>query len=173
LGATSAGPPEPLLCSSAEFHGDVWFLFANNTMPCVQTVTVSLCGSEFDTQLAVYAGSISCPQGAALASYCNDNACGSQSRVSFQALPGTAYLIRVGGAAPGEEGSGIISLTCGLLPDCPADTNGDGVVDVNDLIAVALGWGTDGSQNNSDLDDDGVVGVDDLLLVITGWGVCD
>ena len=35
------------------------------------------------------------------------------------------------------------------------DTNGDGAVDVTDLTAVILDWGTDGSANNGDTNGDG------------------
>ncbi|MHC5004897.1 MAG: hypothetical protein ACYTJ0_17445, partial [Planctomycetota bacterium] len=48
----------------------------------------------------------------------------------------------------------------GLGPgECP-DTNGDGVVDVDDLVSVILDWGTDGSGNGGDVDGSGTVDVD-------------
>jgi hypothetical protein len=54
---------------------------------------------------------------------------------------------------------------------CFADISGDGVVGVNDLLAVISAWG---ACNNcpEDLDDNGAVGVDDLLAVIQAWGDC-
>ena len=48
---------------------------------------------------------------------------------------------------------------------CP-DTNGDGEVNVVDLTAVILDWGTDGSGNNADVNGDGTVDVQDLTDVI-------
>jgi hypothetical protein len=52
-----------------------------------------------------------------------------------------------------------------------ADPNGDGVVDVDDLIAIIAAWGrTDGPQ--ADVDLDGTVNVDDLLIVLLQWGPC-
>jgi hypothetical protein len=56
---------------------------------------------------------------------------------------------------------------------CPADTDGNGAVDVDDLTAVILDWGTDGSQFNGDVDGSGMVDVDDLTAVILGWGPCE
>jgi hypothetical protein len=55
---------------------------------------------------------------------------------------------------------------------CAADTDGNGTVDVDDLTAIILDWGTDGSTFNADLDGSGTVDVDDLTAVILGWGPC-
>jgi hypothetical protein len=59
---------------------------------------------------------------------------------------------------------------------CLADTNNTGVVDVDDLVAVILGWGPcDGCPPNScpaDVNDDCTIDVDDLVAVILGWGAC-
>jgi parallel beta-helix repeat protein len=67
----------------------------------------------------------------------------------------------------------------GLLDQCecladiagggePGD--GDGVVDVNDVLAVIGFWGSAGPIG--DIDFDGVVGVNDLLFVLSAWGPC-
>ncbi|MEE2908246.1 MAG: hypothetical protein VX527_10515 [Planctomycetota bacterium] len=57
--------------------------------------------------------------------------------------------------------------------DCP-DTNGDGSVDVNDILAVIDAWGDCPPDDDcpEDVDDDGTVGVNDVLLVISEWGNC-
>jgi hypothetical protein len=50
---------------------------------------------------------------------------------------------------------------------------GDGHVDVDDLIAVILGWGpcpAAPADCYADIDGDGEVGVGDLIAVILGWG---
>ncbi|MHC5001606.1 MAG: GC-type dockerin domain-anchored protein, partial [Planctomycetota bacterium] len=57
-----------------------------------------------------------------------------------------------------------------VVSGCPADTNLDGTVDVDDLVAVILAWG--GDDPAADTDNDGVVGVDDLVAVILAWGPC-
>ena len=69
-------------------------------------------------------------------------------------------------------------------PPCPADTNDDNAVDVNDLLAVITNWGpcvTPPVACTGDISPssppapsagDGQVDVNDLLLVITSWGIC-
>jgi hypothetical protein len=53
---------------------------------------------------------------------------------------------------------------------CPADVNGDDVVDVLDLLAIIVAWGNPGGAE--DVNGDGIVDVLDLLAVITAWGPC-
>src|SRR6185503_15730281 len=55
---------------------------------------------------------------------------------------------------------------------CIGDSNGSGAVDVDDLIAVILGWGCTGAKCAGDVNDSGVVDVDDLITVILHWGPC-
>jgi DNA-binding beta-propeller fold protein YncE len=59
------------------------------------------------------------------------------------------------------------TCTCG---GCPEDVNGDGTVDVLDLLAVIAAWGNPGGPE--DVNEDGVVDVLDLLAVISAWGPC-
>ena len=68
-------------------------------------------------------------------------------------------------------------LTCyddlSLMPagdPCPADVNGDGTVDVLDLLAVLAAWGAPGGPE--DINGDGVVDVQDLLQLLSAWGPC-
>ena len=49
----------------------------------------------------------------------------------------------------------------------PGDVNGDGVVDVLDLLAVIAAWGNPGGPE--DVNGDGIVDVLDLLLVLANW----
>ncbi len=53
---------------------------------------------------------------------------------------------------------------------CPADQDGNGTVDVNDLLAIVDAWGTSGPTG--DVDGDGIVGANDLLEALAGWGAC-
>jgi hypothetical protein len=57
--------------------------------------------------------------------------------------------------------------------NCPQDTNADGFIDVDDLLAVIMDWDTDGSMRFADVNGDGVVDVDDLVEVILAWGPCE
>jgi len=58
-----------------------------------------------------------------------------------------------------------------LSVPCPADITDDGLVNVEDLLAVISAWGVC-SGCDADLNGDGFVNVADLLAVINGWGVC-
>jgi hypothetical protein len=62
------------------------------------------------------------------------------------------------------------SFTC-TEPPCPGDTDGNGAVDVEDLVTVIIDWGEDGSHDG-DVNHDDIVDVQDLVLVITSWGTC-
>lgn len=54
----------------------------------------------------------------------------------------------------------------------PADVNGDGAVNIDDLLIVINSWGFTGPPGTiaADVDGSGVVDIDDLLLVINDWG---
>ena len=54
-------------------------------------------------------------------------------------------------------------------PPCPGDANGDGAVDLSDLLDVIGNWGGDGSEGG-DVNGDNAVNLDDLLEVIGNWG---
>jgi len=53
---------------------------------------------------------------------------------------------------------------------CSGDANGDGTVDVGDVLAVIDQWGGSGS---GDVNGDGTVNVSDVLLIVGNWGTCD
>ena len=59
---------------------------------------------------------------------------------------------------------------------CPADINGGGVVNIDDLLAVINGWGMCPPpcppSCAADTNDDCFINIDDLLSVINGWGSC-
>jgi hypothetical protein len=52
---------------------------------------------------------------------------------------------------------------------CPADLDGDGVVGVQDFLALLANWGGSGE---GDIDGNGTVGVQDFLLLLAAWGPC-
>jgi subtilisin family serine protease len=54
---------------------------------------------------------------------------------------------------------------------CPADFDGSGDVDVNDLLTMLADWGAC-ADCAADLDDSGMVDVDDLLDLLAAWGPC-
>ena len=55
-------------------------------------------------------------------------------------------------------------------PHCPADVNGDGETDVDDLVALIVAWGS--ADPFADVDDSGEVDVDDLVALVVAWGPC-
>ncbi|MHC5005318.1 MAG: FG-GAP-like repeat-containing protein, partial [Planctomycetota bacterium] len=60
-------------------------------------------------------------------------------------------------------------------PGGPADLDGDGLVDIDDLLVVIMAWGPcpgGPAPCPADLDRNGVVDVDDLLEVVLAWSRC-
>jgi hypothetical protein len=55
--------------------------------------------------------------------------------------------------------------------ECLGDVDGNGAVNVDDLIEIIAAWG-DPNPGAADLDGDGTVGGGDLALVLQGWGSC-
>jgi len=106
--ATTDGPDEPNDCDWAgysDIDSDTWFRYiAAHTGDLI----VSLCGSAFDTKLAVYEAG--CPIGPGEVLACNDDFCDLQSEVTLGVLAGQEYLIRVGGYL-GAEGEGDITIS--------------------------------------------------------------
>lgn len=66
----------------------------------------------------------------------------------------------------------IDRLSCGDEPTCVGDLNGDGFVDVSDLLLLFGAWGAC-ADCEADLNRDGFVDVSDLLLLFGAWGSCD
>ncbi len=170
IGAETDGPDEPNACaqgSNTQILRDVWF---KHISPCTGTTTISLCGSSFDTKVAIYNG---CPTGPGQSIACNDDSgtCPPFSQVSFNSQAGTVYRIRIG-SPNSSSGTGTMSIACTPAPPpCPADTNNDGQVNVTDLLAVITAFGPC-TGCPADINHDGVVNVADLLAVIAAFGPC-
>lgn len=102
---------QPILPAGAT--NTVWWRFT----PTVNgQLTLSTCGSGFDSVLAVFTG-------AALDALTpvaeNDDSCGLNASVTFQALAGTEYQIAVAGKL---DASGTIALNLAVTPAAPAAT---------------------------------------------------
>jgi len=118
LGAATDGPEEPLVCDflgDTQVASDVWLCY---TPSLTGLVTASLCGSEYDTKIAVYAG-CTCPTDPS-ATACNNDFCDLQSEVSFPVTPGESFLLRIGGFA-GDQGNGTLTITFHLEACCLPD----------------------------------------------------
>lgn len=109
VGATTDGPVEPQECNIFDYDqigSDVWFVY---TTTCVGDVVVSLCGSDYDTKMAVYTAS-TCPTSTPIG--CSDDDCGQtfESRVTFPSIAvGLSIVIRIGGFQ-GAQGTGFINI---------------------------------------------------------------
>ena len=73
-------------------------------------VVVSTCESDFNTLIGVYTGDA---VGSLVQVASNDDACGEQSRLSFQAVLGTTYRIAVDGF---DGDTGLVSLALDVPP---------------------------------------------------------
>ncbi len=130
VGATTDGPNEPLLCDffgRTQVESDVWYCY---TATCTGQAIMTMCGSSYDTKMAVYSG-CGCPSGMNSAIACSDDDCGSgvenvQSRVTVNVVSGQQYMIRVGGFI-GEQGEGRLNIQCGQGDVC-ATASGDCLV---------------------------------------------
>jgi hypothetical protein len=81
--------------------------------------------------------------------------------------PGRRIAAWIAGAAL------ALVMSSAAAGSCPGDTNGDAVVDINDVLNVLGNWGTGPFEPpGSDANGDGVVDVTDFLDVIGRWGPC-
>ena len=134
--------------------------------------TFSTCGqAAFDTRIFV---ATSCDAGSTIG--CNDdgtdpegNPCsGFTSSLEVELTAGLSYIVGVGGYGTADAGTGLLTVTGPEEPECPADLNGDGIVNGADLTILLGDWG--GSA--ADLNGDGTVDGADLTVLLGSWGDC-
>ena len=73
-----------------------------------------------------------------------------------------------------EAGVDAIQITgsvCDEGPACPADLDGNGSVDFNDLVTVLGGWGC--SNCPEDINGDGITDFNDLVNLLSAYGPCE
>lgn len=121
VGATTDGPMEPGICeffSNNNIVSDIWYCYSAT---CTGQAVFSLCGSGYDTKMAVYSG-CSCPNPDIAVDKpigCSDDDCGSgtdniQSRVEVNVTAGQSYMVRVGGFFGSRaQGEGRLTIRCG------------------------------------------------------------
>ena len=111
VAATAAGDPTPS-CQNT-FGKGVWFTF---TPASSGPVTISTCGSDFDTVIQAYTGN--CGALAAVSGGCGDDngpSCtGSRASVTYTATAGRTYLILAGGN--GGASGNLSILATGITP---------------------------------------------------------
>jgi hypothetical protein len=97
------------------------------------------------------------------------------------ALTGGAFGAASGAGGAGGAGAGLGLPAVEVVPNLlvtpaavPGDANGDGTVDVADLVAVVLAWGPCPPicppACPADVNDDCAVDVGDLVTVVLNWG---
>lgn len=102
---------------------------------------------------------------------------------------GTIYNFRLVSNTPPTMGVATITLfrpcspsfvttatiaPAAVVPACPGDADGDGLVGLSDIAAISTAWGAMVIPGTPpDLDGSGDVGLGDIALVVTNWGaVC-
>jgi len=65
----------------------------------------------------------------------------------------------------------LLTVMLGDAVGCEGDLNGDGVVNVSDLLILLGAWGSC-PDCDEDLNGDDVVNVSDLLILLGNWGLC-
>ena len=128
---TEATVDGPEICMSGK---NIWYCY---TAPCTGAATVSLCGSSFDTKLAIYNGCTSTPSLGNMIR-CNDDFCGRQSEVVFPVIAGNKYLIEVGGYNILEFGTGVLNITCDGAATPPANDNWSSAQPVGNVSGLAF-----------------------------------
>ncbi|QOJ14782.1 MAG: immunoglobulin domain-containing protein [Planctomycetia bacterium] len=109
VGATTDGVAHLCPTISRQANNDVWYCWESGFDG---PVVVTTCGqTTIDTVVAVYDG---CDCGAPLLA-CSDDACGLQSRATFNAVASQFYLIRVGSFSAAVTGSGGLLIESGIL----------------------------------------------------------
>ena len=127
-------PQDPPTCRSQAGHRTVWYSFSIAT---VGEIKLETAGSDYDTLLGLYTGSIGALQPVA----CNDDARGATwSRVKLEIPPGQ-YFVQVASRAAAPRGASL-QLTAQFRRIAPTATpTATPVVNGNDDIARALSLG--------------------------------
>jgi hypothetical protein len=97
-------------------------------------------------------------------------ASGGKSRLAV-ATSASGYTIGAWSDGRDDEGDLYaqnvnIDGTLGVT-EMPGDIDGDGDVDVEDLLLLLAAWGT--ADPDADIDGNGIVDVQDLLLLLASW----
>jgi len=119
--ADNTGGADPTSCAFNDTI-DEWYCY---TSTCTDIATASLCGSSYDTTIAVFDAC----GGNELA--CNDDFCGLQSEASWAAFSGVTYYIRISGFN-GASGAYMLELSCGFGGGSPPVAGNCGDCDTPD-----------------------------------------
>jgi len=87
---------------------NIWYRYMSS---CTGDVTVSLAGSDFDTELVVYNGGDCNPSSSDVIEANNNFHTSLQSQITFAAIAGHEYLIEIGGHNSAVN-TGLLSISC-------------------------------------------------------------
>ncbi len=140
--ATTDGAPHELCAkdNDPQTHRDVWWRW---TARCTGPTTLSTCGlTAIDSELVVYGPGSPCGANDSYVTICDDQSCGDQTQVTFFALAGQEYLIRLGTYLGTNGGAGEMRIQCAnaspcSLSDCQDPTLTDGRTSDNLSYRVA------------------------------------
>ena len=108
---------------------DLWYDW---TAGATGTATLSLCGSSFDTLVAVYAGS-GCPGAGTV--WCNDDFCGAASQLDFPCTAGAHYMLQIGGFS---SSTGTGSFTTNVVVSAPPNDDCSAATPISGAGPVAF-----------------------------------
>lgn len=105
-------------CAAASFDRDIWLLYPAT---CTGMTTIESCATASgDTVMEVYDGTGGC--GALVSLGCNDDSCGLQSSVTFAAVSGTLYYVRVDTfGTTATQTAWTITVNTPCAPQVPGD----------------------------------------------------
>jgi len=155
-GATQSGPA--IGCRTP--FADVWLTY---TADCSGDVTIDTCanGTTFDTVLAAFRGT-ACPVTQARQVACDDNSCtAGRSRITFSAVSGQTFLIRLSNLVNTPAGTAVVSVSC--TNTCPCNWNNDAFVNSQDFFDFLTGF----FANNADYNNDGFTNSQDFFDFLT------
>jgi hypothetical protein len=150
LGATGGGPADCPDSDSAEISRDVWFRW---TAPCGGSMQLETCRANVTDDKAAIYETPSCSALAGSQIACGDGGCGGEAfqvRLIFTASAGSTYLLRIGthNDSPGALGNffRLERLEAPCPTPCPADWDGNGHVEVIDVMRFLSDWFANDSE---------------------------
>jgi hypothetical protein len=147
-------------CGNSAYAKDVWYRFDCTTSQTVEFATCNV--TSFNSVLQVFTIS---ELGLGTEVTCNDNACGTQSRVNFPAVAGTSYMIRV-------AGSGTSSGTFTLTTSIPVPRTAGPDVTVGNLTDIAT-YGTGSVWKADSAGAGSVSGMRSYAVGTDSWNIGD
>ncbi|MBY0307752.1 MAG: hypothetical protein K2Q09_03335 [Phycisphaerales bacterium] len=148
-------------CGNSAYAKDVWYRFNCTSSATVEFATCS--GTSFNSVLQVF--EIDANNGLLTTEVaCNDNACGTQSRVNFSAVAGTSYMIRVAGNGTSANGTFLLSSS---LPTPRINGPDVTVGDNYDIAQYGTGsvWVANSATSGT------ITGVRSYALGTTSWNI--